>query len=152
MSRAYISIGCFIAQALITSAFCGLPAVMFSAIIPDALQLSLLLPFLVLGYFSLGAISLYYLQTPEPKKGRLFGYAYFSLGLVGSIVVVAKVKYPETPLLPIVFTTWALISLIGVMSLRSTERIPKIIAVLAITFLMIPAFICALTTQWVAVE
>ncbi|MBO8174046.1 MAG: hypothetical protein H0Z18_02175 [Thermococcus sp.] len=155
--KSNILLGCFVFQAVTNLAFYGFVPIMFSSIVPSSAyrHIAWVLPFLILGYFALGTISLYYLGIATNfKRAKKFGAVYFLFGLLGSLwALLYFMRTPvETPILFAVLETWVLSSLVGlIIFLKGKEvSVPPALSVIAIALLSASAFLSAFSAQWLA--
>ncbi len=154
----YLLLSCFGVQAVLNLALHGFTPVMFSVIVPNSLfrATAWSLPFLVLGYFLLAVLALYYLGFSfNARRARLTGGFYFLVGLVGSAAVVSGSMHGgETPLLFVVFSVWALTSLVGLALLVNLPSVrasgPVVVGVMVL--LGVSALLSAATAQWVVTD
>ncbi|GAB6100897.1 hypothetical protein JCM16138_01200 [Thermococcus atlanticus] len=144
--ESYLLPALFLIQAGVNLAFYGFPAVMFSVIIPNSLHWAL--PPLVIGYFALGIFALYNLSTPDFRKGRPLGVAYFGIGAVGSGAVIME-SLNESPFFMGLFALWFISSLVGMFLLFRGAGVSPRLAFVVMALLGISALVSALTAQWV---
>ncbi|WP_258083375.1 hypothetical protein [Thermococcus thermotolerans] len=147
----------FLVQAVLGLVFYGIPAIMFSKVLPEFfyLELAWSLKLFILGYFLTALLSLYYLGvSPRLETGRLFGTVYFAFGMLGSVwVIVESISSAETPLLFVAFGIWFATSLCGIIALwLAGERIPEAAAAAVMALLGVSALISTLIAEWVAVD
>ncbi|AHF81087.1 Hypothetical protein TES1_1712 [Thermococcus paralvinellae] len=142
-------------QAVVNLAFYGFVPVMFFSIVPSSAyrHVAWAVPFLILGYFALGTISLYYLGIATNfKRAKKFGGVYFVFGLLGSLwALLYFMRTPvETPVLFAVLGTWASSSLVGLIIFLKGKGVSVHPApsVIAITLLSASAFLSAFSAQW----
>ncbi len=153
--KPYVPAVCIGLQALLNVPFYGIPAILFVAILPASLvgRFPPLLPILILGYFSLGVLHIYYSGVSfDPGRARLFGYFYFSIGLLSPLAVIFSPLWTgdyETPLLFVVMGLWALLSLVGMAGLKKWAGELEGLVSIALMFLTVfSAVISASTAAW----
>ena len=152
--RGLLLASAYLLQGVLNVVFYGIPSVMFSALLPQGVfqESAWLLPFLVLLYFSLGALSLYYLGfTTLPNRGKYLGVIYFSVGLIGSLAICFE-SAVETPVLRAVFALWALSSLLGLFLIPRTgnlEDVLPLLTALTLLLLLFSGAVSFLTAQWI---
>jgi len=153
--KSYVPAVCVGLQALINVPFYGIPAVLLLAVLPSSQvgRFPLLLPIMILDYFSLGVLHLYYSGiSSHPGRAKLFGYAYFLIGLISSLAVVySSLRTGDyyTSLLFVVMGLWALLSLAGMVGLRG--RIGELNRLVSIALMFMTALsgvISASTAEW----
>lgn len=156
----YILLGCFALQGLINVLLFGFPPVMFSVVIPNSIykEIYWLVPFLIVFYLLLAVASLYYLgasgyagNPPVPKRGRLLGFLYFSLGAVGSAWVLPEFSTPREGVIRLAFVLWLLSSVCGIVALwRLKESVTGLVAAVVMVLVLVSAFLSFVTAGWLA--
>ncbi len=153
--KPYVPAVCIGLQALLNVPFYGIPAILFAVILPASLvgRFPILVPLLILAYFSLGVLYLYYSGVSfDPGRAKLFGYSYFLIGLLSSLAVIfssLRTGDYETPLLFVVMGLWALLSLVGIVGIKKWGGKLGGVASIALIFLTVfSAVISASTAGW----
>jgi len=150
--RLMMLLGPFIVQAVLGLMFPGIPAIMFSKVLPEFfyMELAWSLKLFILGYFLTAMLSLYHLGvSPKPGRARFFGAVYFAFGMFGSVwVIIESISSAETPLLFVAFGVWFATSLCGIMALWLVkERVPEAAAAAVMALLGVSALISILIAE-----
>ena len=146
--KSYVPAVCVGLQALINVPFYGIPAVLLLAVLPGSQvgRFPPLLPVMILGYFSLGVLHRYYSGiSSHPGRSKLFGCAYFSIGLISSL----RTGDYDTPLLFVVVGLWALLSLAGMVGLRGrVGELNRLVSIALMFMTALSGVISASTAEW----
>jgi hypothetical protein len=142
-------------QALINIPFYGIPAILLTTVLPPSAseRFPWLLQLLIMAYFSLAVAYLYHVGFSfDPSRARLFGGAYFLLGLILPSLVICSSAIShdyETPLLFLFMALWVILSLIGLVAvLRGTDKIGRGPSIVLMLLVALSAVISASTLEW----
>ncbi|WP_297498068.1 hypothetical protein, partial [Thermococcus sp.] len=131
--------GIFIFQALFNMFGMGFPGfIIGDSFIPRPFygKLAWTGPYLVVVYFLLGIASIFYLTAPgKAGRGRALGYAYFTVGALGSLMGAGILGLgsgrPEWFIIAFLLT-WTLSSILGFLVIRKVEGLELWLSALAV--------------------